>query len=38
MSTIWNHLQGVEFKQSYYNAGGVMTRAIEAGDGPPLAL
>ena len=36
MSTIWNHLQGVEFKQSYYNAGGVMTRAIEAGDGPPL--
>lgn len=36
MSTIWNHLQGVEFKQTYYNAGGVMTRAIEAGDGPPL--
>ena len=36
MKSIWNHLQGVEFKQSYYNAGGVMTRAIEAGDGPPL--
>jgi 2-hydroxy-6-oxonona-2,4-dienedioate hydrolase len=34
--TIWNHLQGVEFKQSYYNASGVMTRAIEAGEGPVL--
>ena len=38
MSTIWNYLQGVEFKQSYYNAGGVMTRAIEAGEGPPLVF
>ena len=36
MQSIWNHLQGVEFKQSYYNAGGVMTRAIEAGEGPAL--
>lgn len=36
METIWNHLQGVEFKQTWYNAGGVMTRAIEAGDGPAL--
>ena len=36
MSTIWNHLQGGEFKQTYYNAGGVMTRAIEAGEAPPL--
>ena len=38
MTNIWNHLQGVEFKQSYYDAGGVRTRAIEAGDGPPLIL
>ncbi|NNM01050.1 MAG: alpha/beta hydrolase [Gammaproteobacteria bacterium] len=36
MSTIWNVLQGVEFSQTYYDAGGVRTRAIEAGDGPPL--
>ena len=36
MTSIWNHLQGVEFKQSYYNTGGVMTRTIEAGNGPPL--
>lgn len=36
MMTIWNHLQGLDFKQSYYNAGGVMTRAIEAGEGPVL--
>ena len=38
MTSIWNHLQGVEFKQTYYDAGGVRTRAIEAGDGPPLIL
>ncbi len=38
MTSIWNHLQGVEFKQAYYDAGGVRTRAIEAGDGPPLIL
>ncbi|NKB37723.1 MAG: alpha/beta fold hydrolase [Gammaproteobacteria bacterium] len=38
MTSIWNHLQGLEFKQSYYNAGGVMTRAIEAGEGPVLIL
>jgi len=36
MTSIWNNLQGVEFKQSYYNANGVMTRAIEAGEGPVL--
>ena len=36
MSSIWNHLQGVEFRQTYINAGGVQTRAIEAGDGPAL--
>jgi 2-hydroxy-6-oxonona-2,4-dienedioate hydrolase len=36
MTSIWNNLQGVEFKQSYYNANGVMTRTIEAGEGPVL--
>lgn len=34
--SIWNTLQGVEFKQAFYDAGGVRTRAIEAGDGPVL--
>ena len=36
--SIWNVLQGVEFKQSFYDAGGVRTRAIEAGEGPTLVL
>ena len=36
MSSIWNTLQGVEFKQTYINAGGVNTRVIEAGSGPVL--
>lgn len=38
MTSIWNYLQGVEFKQTYYEAGGVKTRAIEAGEGPVLIL
>ncbi len=36
MKTIWNYLQGVDFKQTYYDANGVRTRAIEAGQGPVL--
>ena len=36
--SIWNYLQGVEFKQTYYNTNGVSTRAIEAGQGPVLIL
>ncbi len=36
MGTIWNDLQGVEFKQAYYDAAGVRTRVIEAGRGKPL--
>lgn len=36
--TIWNDLAGVEFRQTYYNAGGVRTRAIEAGSGPVLVF
>ena len=33
--SIWNYLQGVEFKQSYYDVNGVSIRAIEAGAGHP---
>jgi 2-hydroxy-6-oxonona-2,4-dienedioate hydrolase len=36
MKSIWNTLQGVEFKQGFVDAGGVRTRVIEAGEGPPL--
>lgn len=36
MSSIWNTLQGVEFKQTYIDAGGVRTRSITAGNGPVL--
>ncbi|MDZ4753512.1 MAG: alpha/beta hydrolase [Phycisphaerae bacterium] len=36
MGSIWNDLQGVEFRQTYYDAGGVRTRVIEAGSGMPL--
>ena len=38
MKTIWNYLQGVEFKQTFYDVNGVKTRAIEAGKGPVLIL
>lgn len=38
MSTIWNDLQGVDFRQTYYDAGGVRTRVIEAGSGRPLVF
>jgi 2-hydroxy-6-oxonona-2,4-dienedioate hydrolase len=36
METIWAELLGEEIRQTYYNAGGVRTRALEAGSGPPL--
>jgi 2-hydroxy-6-oxonona-2,4-dienedioate hydrolase len=36
MGSIWNDLQGIEFRQVFYNAGGVRTRVIEAGRGTPL--
>lgn len=36
MSSIWNELQGLEFSQKYYMAGGVRMRSIEAGSGHPL--
>lgn len=38
MTTIWNELQGVEFRQTFYDVRGVKTRAIEAGEGVPLIL
>ncbi|MCZ8132237.1 MAG: alpha/beta hydrolase [Steroidobacteraceae bacterium] len=38
MASIWNELQGVEFRQTYYDAGGVRTRVIEAGQGTPLVF
>ena len=34
--SIWNHLQGVEFRQTWIPAGKVRTRVVEAGSGPPL--
>jgi 2-hydroxy-6-oxonona-2,4-dienedioate hydrolase len=34
--TIWTDLEGLAFKQAYYNAGGVRTRVMEAGSGEPL--
>lgn len=36
MSHIWNTLQGVEFAQTYIDAGGIRTRSITAGSGPVL--
>lgn len=33
---LWSLLQGVEFKQTYYDAGGIRTRALEAGQGEAL--
>ena len=38
MTSIWNTLQGVPFRQTFVDAGGVRTRVIEAGEGPPLIL
>lgn len=38
MTSMWNDLQGVPFRQAFLNVGGVPIRAIEAGEGPPLIL
>lgn len=38
MQTMWTGLMGAEFRQTYYDAGGVRTRCIEAGVGKPLVL
>lgn len=34
--SIWFEWLGVPFRQHYVDAGGVRTRVLEAGDGPPL--
>jgi len=36
MATMWVELLGQEFRQTYYQAKGVRTRALEAGEGKPL--
>ncbi|MCG2634156.1 MAG: alpha/beta hydrolase [Gammaproteobacteria bacterium] len=36
MDSIWTALMGGELKQTYYNANGVRTRVLEAGEGMPL--
>lgn len=36
--TMWTELMGMEFRQTYYDAGGVRTRVLEAGSGEPLVL
>jgi 2-hydroxy-6-oxonona-2,4-dienedioate hydrolase len=38
MTSMWNHLQGVAFRQNYIDVQGCKIRAIEAGEGPPLIL
>ena len=38
MDTIWVELLGQEIRQTYYQAGGVRTRVLEAGSGPPLVF
>jgi 2-hydroxy-6-oxonona-2,4-dienedioate hydrolase len=38
MSTIWLEFLGGGVQERYYDAGGVRTRALEAGDGPPLLM
>ena len=37
-TSIWNELQGVDFRQTFRDAGGIRTRVIEAGSGYPLFL
>lgn len=34
--TMWTDMAGVEFKQTFYNAKGIRTRVIEAGQGEPF--
>lgn len=37
-SSIWLELLGSEVQQRYYDAGGIRTRVLEAGEGHPLVL
>jgi 2-hydroxy-6-oxonona-2,4-dienedioate hydrolase len=34
--TIWIDLLDTQFEQRFYDVGGVRTRSVEAGDGPPI--
>lgn len=36
MRSVWLELMGLDVKQTYYDAGGIRTRVIEAGAGEPL--
>lgn len=36
--SIWTDLMGVPFSQGYIDAGGIKTRVVEAGVGPPLVF
>lgn len=38
LPSIWVELAGVPFRQRMVDAGGIRTRVLEAGDGPPLLL
>ena len=38
MPTVWVELLGLSFAQTYYNAAGVRTRCLEAGQGEALIL
>lgn len=38
MSTAWLDLMGKTFSQTFYQAGGIKTRCLEAGSGEPLIL
>jgi pimeloyl-ACP methyl ester carboxylesterase len=35
-ATIWIDLLNTQFEQRFYNVGGVRTRSVEAGEGPPM--
>jgi 2-hydroxy-6-oxonona-2,4-dienedioate hydrolase len=36
--SVWLRLLGTGFRQAFHDAGGVRTRVLEAGEGPPLIL
>lgn len=36
--TIWVDLLGTSYEQRFYDVGGVRTRSIEAGEGPPIVF
>ncbi|MES9537696.1 alpha/beta fold hydrolase [Actinomadura sp. NPDC000600] len=36
--TVWVDLLGTAFEQRFYDVGGVRTRSIEAGEGPPIVF